>query len=132
MIPMALAVLMAVLPMHRGHAQVALPAGSVVFEPDEIRFPNLVEGKCLSRKVTVTNQSSAPIDHPGFIIDGDDNAFAIQKHFRKCPDQLQPGAQCRIYVNFCARSDQSYKAMLRFMGGDDAIPLTGKGHQTWI
>ncbi len=100
--------------------------GAVRFDPPVLNFGVVAEDNCKPHKVVAINQSEGPIAAPAFQLDGD-RAFALQAHFRKCPDPLAVGESCSAYVNFCPRSHDTSHATLKFMPTGEAIKVIGKG-----
>lgn len=109
-------------------AQSSAP-GPVKFKREALNFGSRLETTCTSLKVQVVNISDAPISDPGFTLDNPEG-FAIQSHFRKCPNPLEPGDTCRIYVNFCPQLVGRYQSKLYFKDTSVYLDLTGKGSRS--
>jgi hypothetical protein len=101
----------------------------VKFKREALNFGSRLETTCTSRKIQAVNISDSPISDPGFTLENSEG-FAIQPHFRKCPDPLEPGDTCRVYVNFCPDILGNYQSRLYFKDTSVYLELTGKGSRS--
>lgn len=101
-------------------------SGPVQFKRQVLDFGIQLESTCTSRKVQVTNVSEVAIPDPSFRTE-DPRTFPIQPRFKKCPNPLNPGQTCRIYVNFCPLFERNYQTKLHFKDSGVYLPLRGRG-----
>ena len=106
--------------------QVAASDG-VTFNPGRVNFRTVLYQNCKPRKVVLTNHSGVAIENPKLVIGGS-KAFRFQRSFRGCPNPLQAGASCRVYIDFCPQAHRSYKGTLGLSGSDEVgSELFGNG-----
>ena len=82
------------------------------------------------KKFTATNNTNAlplKIPHSGWRIR---LISRSRDGFKKCPNPLEPGQSCRVYVEFCPPLFHTYEGALVFSGSEHRIPLTGRGFQS--
>lgn len=103
-------------------------SGDIRFKPDPLKFPSVAMGQCRSKKIVATNNTSSPVIDPTFRVE-DSNDFSVKRRFMKCPNPLEPGQSCRVYVEFCPPLFHTYEGALVFTGSEHRIPLTGRGFQ---
>lgn len=99
--------------------------GSIEIKPSPVEFPSVRYGQCRSKKITVTNESERAIQSPEISLDTYE-AFDVQRN--RCPDALEPGEGCKIWINFCPpHYDTTYTANLLVSGRDSGVELQGDG-----
>ena len=100
----------------------------VEFKPGKLKFSSVLMGRCKPRKIDAINTSGSTIQAPVFQVEEGGEVFSLQKR-GKCPDPLDPGETCRVYVNFCPGMFGRYKGTLVFSASDRQIQMTGSGTQ---
>ena len=101
-------------------------ADSVQFKPATPNFSEVAIDTCRSKKIQAINAGPIVIKNPEFSLKGS-AAFRIQKHFRECPNLLNPGEKCRTYIDFCPSDTKSYETSLTFSGSQQVVQVKGKG-----
>ncbi|MDJ0956555.1 MAG: hypothetical protein QNI91_06850 [Arenicellales bacterium] len=102
-------------------------SGTVEFKPDRLKF-KVVLDRCVSKKVKAINRGSASIMEPVFSLQGT-KEFRIDNNFQKCPNPLEPGQVCSVYIAFCPRNIGTSEAKLFFSGTETGVKLTGRSRQ---
>ena len=102
-------------------------SGTVEFKPDRLKF-KVVLDRCGSKKVKAFNNGTKSIVDPVFSVQGT-NGFRVDQNFHKCPDPLEPGQVCSVYIAFCPRNMGTSKAELFFSGKETGVMLTGRSRQ---
>lgn len=105
-------------------------SGQVSFEPDQVSFKGVVIDRCQSRKIEATNNANSSIPDTQYRVEGS-RAFSVAKRFQKCPDPLEPGEGCSLYIAFCPISPGTHEGSVVFSSGkhERRIPLTGRARQ---
>ena len=103
------------------------PSGSVEFKPERLKF-SVIMDRCGSKKMQAINNGTSNIEDPEFRIEGP-NAFRVDKRRRKCPNPLEPGKSCQVYVAFCPYDTGSFEATLFFSGSEQSISVTGRSRR---
>ena len=104
------------------------PSGSVEFKPQKLKF-KVVLDRCGSKKIKAVNNGATSIEDPMFEIEGT-NEFRVDKTFQKCPNPLEPGQTCSVYIAFCPHRAGTSQANLIFSGSETDVSLTGRSRQT--
>jgi hypothetical protein len=99
---------------------------SVQFKPEKINYRNVRIDSCKPAKMRATNNGPMALENPQFQVQ-DSRSFRIQKNFRKCPNPLNPGDLCQIYIDFCPTLSKKYETILTFSGSQQQILLQGLG-----
>ena len=100
---------------------------AVEFKPTRLKF-KVVLDRCSSKKIKATNKGSASIMDPVFSVQGS-KEFRVDKGFQKCPNPLEPGQVCSVYIAFCPHTVGTPEAKLFFSGSETGVTLTGRVRQ---
>jgi hypothetical protein len=104
-------------------------SGDIQFKPDPLKFPSVAMDQCRAKKIEAINNTSSPIKDPIFRVEGS-NDFSVKRRLKKCPNPLEPGQSCSVYVEFCPPLFHTYEGALVFSGSEYRIPLRGRGFQS--
>jgi hypothetical protein len=99
---------------------------TVQFKPDKLNYNSALMDTCRPKKLQVINTGQTVIENPVFQLQ-DSGVFHIQEKFRNCPDPLEPGQKCQIYIDFCPPLAKRYETTLTFSGSQQKIQLKGRG-----
>ena len=102
---------------------------SVKFIPAKLDYSSTLIDSCRPKKICAINIGQTTIENPEFKLEQSD-VFHIQNNSKACPDSLNPGEICQIYINFCPSFIIEYDAMLTFSSNQqiESIELRGRGH----
>jgi hypothetical protein len=101
-------------------------ADTVKFKPEKLNYNSALMDTCRPKKLQVINTGQTAIENPVFQLQ-DSGVFHIQKSFKKCPDPVNPGEKCQIYIDFCPPLAKKYETTLTFSGSQQKIQLKGRG-----
>jgi len=124
-------------PLYRNSAIVLIPflftmgsrdayPDSVEFKPATINYRTVRIDSCKPSKIRAINKGKTVLENPEFQLQ-DSKVFRIQNNFKKCPNPLNPGDVCQIYIDFCPTLAKKYKTILTFSGSQHEIPVQGNG-----
>ena len=99
---------------------------TVQFKPDKLYYNSALMDTCRPKKLQVINTGQTAIENPVFQLQ-DSGVFHIQESFRNCPDPINPGKKCQIYIDFCPPLAKQYETTLTFSGSQQKIQLKGRG-----
>jgi hypothetical protein len=100
-------------------------SSALSFSTADIDFGTIIESRCASRKLELTNTGQAQVSTTVLSLEGSD-VFRIRRNDRKCPSLLGPGATCRLWIRFCPRWTDHYVARVNVPGGPP-VHLSGSG-----